>query len=295
MNVFFIGSVLFSRSMLETVLQINNLNIVGIATKKKSLFNSDHSDLSDLALINKIPYKFVKSINDENILTWIKNLSPDVIYCFGWSELIKNKLLSIPKYGIIGYHPAKLPQNRGRHPIIWALVLGLNETASTFFKMDASADSGDIISQEILQISKSDDAKRLYDKLTSLAKKQVNVFSKELIDKNITYSKQSNLKTNYWRKRDKNDGKINFSSNSKTIYNLVRALTKPYVGAHLVYNNEEIKVWKCTIGPNKDSNLEPGKILEVKNSKILIKTADKSILITKHDFVNLPKINTYAS
>ena len=46
---------------------------------------------------------------------------------------------------------------------------------------------------------------------------------------------------------------------------------------------------------NKDSNLEPGKILEVKNSKILIKTADKSILITKHDFVNLPKINTYAS
>ena len=246
-------------------------------------------------MINKIPYKFVKSINDENILTWIKNLSPDVIYCFGWSELIKNKLLSIPKYGIIGYHPAKLPQNRGRHPIIWALVLGLNETASTFFKMDASADSGDIISQEILQISKSDDAKRLYDKLTSLAKKQVNVFSKELINKNITYSKQSNLKTNYWRKRDKNDGKINFSSNSKTIYNLVRALTKPYVGAHLVYNNEEIKVWKCTIGPNKDSNLEPGKILEVKNSKILIKTADKSILITKHDFVNLPKINTYAS
>ena len=37
MNVFFIGSVLFSRSMLETVLQINNLNIVGIATKNRYL------------------------------------------------------------------------------------------------------------------------------------------------------------------------------------------------------------------------------------------------------------------
>lgn len=35
--------------------------------------------------------------------------------------------------GVLGYHPAKLPQNRGRHPLIWALALGLKKSASTFF------------------------------------------------------------------------------------------------------------------------------------------------------------------
>ena len=49
---------------------------------------------------------------------------------------------------VIGFHLAAMPANRGRHPIIWALVLGLQETASTFFFMDEGADSGDIISQE---------------------------------------------------------------------------------------------------------------------------------------------------
>lgn len=47
---------------------------------------------------------------------------------------------------LIGFHPANLPQNRGRHPIIWALFLSLQETASTFFMMDEDTDSGDIIS-----------------------------------------------------------------------------------------------------------------------------------------------------
>ncbi len=34
--------------------------------------------------------------------------------------------------GVIGCHDTMLPQNRGRHPIIWALALGLKETGQTF-------------------------------------------------------------------------------------------------------------------------------------------------------------------
>jgi methionyl-tRNA formyltransferase len=30
----------------------------------------------------------------------------------------------------------------------------------------------------------------------------------------------------------------------RAIYNLVRALTHPYIGAHLIYKGEEIKVWR---------------------------------------------------
>jgi len=64
------------------------------------------------------------------------------------SSLLKKELLSLPPNGVLGYHPAKLPQNRGRHPLIWSLVLGLEESASTFYFMDEGADSGDILSQK---------------------------------------------------------------------------------------------------------------------------------------------------
>ena len=132
MKAFFVGSVEFSRKLLETILKIQKVKIVGIATKSKSRFNTDHSDLSDLAILHGIPYKYVKDINAPHITDWIDS-PPDVVLCFGWSSLISEPLLSLCSNGVIGYHPAKLPQNRGRHPIIWALVLGLESTGSTFF------------------------------------------------------------------------------------------------------------------------------------------------------------------
>lgn len=82
----------------------------------------------------------MKDINHLNNISWIKALSPDILLCFGWSSLLKEELLRIAPMGVLGYHPAELPYNKGRHPLIWAKVLGLEETASTFFFMDQTAD-----------------------------------------------------------------------------------------------------------------------------------------------------------
>jgi methionyl-tRNA formyltransferase len=63
-------------------------------------------------------------------------------FCLGWSNLLKAEILKAAPLGVIGFHPAALPANRGRHPLIWALGLGLDETATTFFFMDKGADRG---------------------------------------------------------------------------------------------------------------------------------------------------------
>ena len=293
MKIFFIGCVQFSKTMLETLIKIHGIEVIGIATKKESNFNSDHSDLSPIAISNKIPFRYVEDINSQNVINWISKLKPDIIYCFGWSSLIKKQLLGLCSKGVIGYHPAELPKNRGRHPIIWALALGLNSTASTFFKMDEGADSGDIISQNKIFIKKNFYANDLYNLLELTAKKQLKEFTKLYLDCEVKMIKQQHNKSNYWRKRNKKDGKINFTSTSSAIYNLVRALYHPYVGAHLEYLGNEIKVWKSKFGPKIHENIEPGKVIGLKDQKILVKTIDSSIWITDHEFQKLPDINTY--
>ena len=64
--------------------------------------------------------------------------------------LIKSKILKLVKENSIGFHPSKLPYNKGRHPIIWSIVLGLKSTASSFFVInnDLNPDTGDLISQK---------------------------------------------------------------------------------------------------------------------------------------------------
>lgn len=132
MRILFIGTVEFSYKALKKLIELN-AEIVGVCTKKKSDFNSDFEDLTPLCKKADIPFKYVNDINSNENIDWIRSLSPDIIFCFGWSNLIKKDLLNLPKMGVVGYHPALLPKNRGRHPIIWALVLGLNDSGSTFF------------------------------------------------------------------------------------------------------------------------------------------------------------------
>ena len=78
--------------------------------------------------------------------------------------------------GVLGFHPSELPKNRGRHPLIWALALGLKKSASTFFFMDEGIDSGEILSQKIFDILSNDDAQSLYDKMSNNALQQIEEF-----------------------------------------------------------------------------------------------------------------------
>ena len=212
-----------------------------------------------------------------------------MIYCFGWSQLVKKQLIEFCPLGIVGYHPAELPKNRGRHPLIWALALGLEHTASTFYFMDEGADSGDILSQKKIEIEYTDDARRLYDKISFIALQQIEDFTNKLRSQNYVRVKQDHILANSWRKRGIKDGEIDWRMSSSNIYNLVRALSEPYVGAHFIYNEREIKTWKVEEVKNElYNNIESGKILEVfsKNS-FLIKCGQNCINVVYCDLDEL--------
>lgn len=292
MRIVFIGTVEFSLKALEKLITLD-ANIVGVCAKENSSFNADFADLTPLCHNNKIPYMYVENINSTQSLNWIQKLQPDIIFCFGWSSLLKKELLAIAPMGVIGYHPAMLPYNRGRHPIIWALALGLEYTGSTFFFMDKGADSGDILSQEKIKIQYEDDAQSLYSKIITTAINQIEKFIPKLT--NNTYKKisQDNTKSNCWRKRSSKDGLIDFRMSSNAIYNLVRALTKPYIGAHTRYNNQDITIWKVEEVKETTKNIEPGKVLKVQNNIITIKTYDNAINILEHQFDILPQEGEY--
>jgi len=292
MRIIYIGTVEFSKIALERLIELK-ANIVGVLTQESSKFNADFADLTDVCKKNNIPYKYVKDINENENLEWIKDKSPDIVFCFGFSQIIKNPLLSLPPKGIIGCHPAELPRNRGRHPLIWALALGLDRTASTFLFMDEGADSGDILSQEEVSIEYSDDAGTLYRKVTNVALRQIEKFLIQLQEGTYSRIPQDHTKANYWRKRNKEDGKIDFKMTGRAIYNLVRALTKPYVGAHVTYQGNEIKIWRAVEQKSDVRNIEPGKVLEISNNFILVKCCEGAILLVEHEFVSLPKVGEY--
>lgn len=288
MRACLIGCVEFSEHALKKLKELESQDIcevVGVITKKNSQFNSDFVDLGNTLLEAKGKESKLHYYSDEaKALEFIDQVRPDVIYCFGWSNLLSKSMLKAAPKGVIGFHPAELPKNRGRHPIIWALALGLPETASTFFRMDEGADSGPILSQEKLSISRKDDARTLYDKIVQVAMIQIAQFTKELSENRECLFKQDHALANYWRKRSAKDGLIDWRMEAEEIYNLVRALATPYPGAEFLSKDDElIKVWRSAVASEPvPSNFEPGKVLQVLNNRVLVKCARSSALWLEH-------------
>ncbi|MDB4794725.1 formyltransferase family protein [bacterium] len=291
MRIVFIGAVQFSEKALsKLILMKADINVVGACTVEQSNCNTDYFDLIPLCKEHNIPVKYTSDINSDETINWIRALAPDAVFCFGWSRLLKTELLNLAPFGVVGYHPTALPSNRGRHPLIWALVLGLHETASTFFFMEEGADSGDIISQRPVAISENDDAGTLYQRITETAIEQIEEFIPGLASGNYKRIPQDHSKASYWRKRNKRDGQIDWRMSARSIHNLVRGLTKPYVGAHFEIKDNLIKVWETTVVENSKKNIEPGKVLEVNEKGTLVKAGKDAVrlIITEPVFEMQP-------
>ncbi len=292
MRIAFIGAVEFSRRALERLIEIH-ADVVGVCTLKESGVNSDHSDLSRICEIHGVPWIYAPDINSDETIQWVAGKRPDVIFCFGWSRLLRERLLNLAPMGVVGFHPAALPANRGRHPLIWALVLGLKETASTFFFMDEMADHGDILSQRKIKIDDRDDAATLYEKMTLCALDQIQAFVPQLTSGSFPRIKQDEICTNSWRKRGKADGQIDWRMSARSIHNLVRGLAKPYVGAHFLYQGREVKIWRTELILDVPGNIEPGKILANTDKRPIVKCGEQGVQLLETEPAFNPTLGEY--
>ena len=286
MKIVFISGVKFGHSLLNHILN-SNLKVEAVFSyheSKKEIY-SDMIDFDDLASKFNIKNFKVNNINDEINVKIINDISPDLILVIGWSQLLKNPLLKIPKIGTIGSHPTELPKFRGRAPIPWSIIKNLKESALTLFWIQEGTDNGPILAQRKFLISQHDDASSLYEKMTSLGKIMIldnlNQIKKGKIIKIV--QDESKFIEN-WPKRTPNDGQINWKQTAKKIHTLIRASTHPYPGAYTYFKKKKLVLWKSVL---IDSSIKkPGEIMKISTNELEIGTSRGIIKLISGSFNN---------
>jgi len=284
MRIVFIGTVDFSFSCLQSMLE-RKAQVVGVFTqpREQARSNADWADLSPLCQMYRVPVFHFRKISDPETVEKIRDLKPEIIFVLGLSQLLPPEFLRIPPMGVIGSHPALLPENRGRHPLIWALVKGLKKSGLSLFYIDEGVDSGDIALQREFPIEITDTAKDLYEKIKQLGAEMVRELITSLEKGEVARIPQDHRKATYLRKRIKEDGLIRWEEGAMKAYNLIRALTLPYVGAHTFLNGKEIRIWGA-LPPGSGAcgngrGHEPGEIISVKDEGAAVWANDGPLLI----------------
>ena len=221
------------------IVGIVNLNI------KNGQEKSNYDSYFDLKKKYNLDILYIDNINHKKSLNWIKNKKPSIIIQSGWSQKFSDKVLSIPRFGCIGQHPAPLPKGKGAACVNWAIILKKKMWGDTFFLMNSKYDDGPIIAQKNFFIEDKDDVKTVYDKvcMTSIKmiRDNIDLWSVGKIKKNF----YNNYKESYFKRRKPQDGEFFLNEEAEDIFNKVRALTKPYPGAFFIYKKRKFFVWSC--------------------------------------------------
>lgn len=195
-----------------------------------------------------VPTFEIIHINNEKSL--IEKINPDLIIMCGWRQIISDEILSIPKMGIVGFHPSLLPMGRGPAPLINSILEGFSESGLSMYYISNGIDDGDIIGQEKFQIMSDDYASDLYEKCITVGKKLISKYLIQLVNGNAPRIQQDKNKVTYFKKRGIMDNEIFLERDSpEVIYRKIRAFSKPYLGAFIRIEKKKIVIWKADLFP----------------------------------------------
>jgi methionyl-tRNA formyltransferase len=193
---------------------------------------------------NGIPVFRPQKINAARWIRKIRAMEPDVLFSFHYRHMLCGNILKIPTEGAYNLHASLLPAYRGRSPVNWVLIHGEKKTGVTLHHMVDKPDAGDIVGQKEVEIAQEDTALSLYRKLTAKTSELLDELL-PLIRSGTAPRRRQDLKAgSYFGGRTPEDGKIDWAWPAQRVYNLIRAVTKPYPGAFtFLPGGEKMFIW----------------------------------------------------
>ena len=117
------------------------------------------------------------------------------------ARIIKPEILKLFKYGIINFHPGKIPETSGLDSLYWTIKKRVMPYVTAHF-IDRYVDKGKVILEKKIKVFKKDDYKsiddRIYQNQLYLLKKIINKLKKKELIKSKkvkNYSKNKQLST----------------------------------------------------------------------------------------------------
>ncbi len=212
-----------------------------------------------LAAEKDIPVYTPKTLRDEACTALLSEINPELICVVAYGKILPENVIKYPKYGCINLHVSLLPKYRGAAPMQRAIMDGESETGVTIMYMDVGLDTGDIIATEKFPIGEEDDFETVHDTSLLVGSRLLSDTIYEIEAGRATRRKQDDSLATYAKKVEKEDCRIDFSSDAKVVSARIRGVT-PIPGAFTFLNEKMLKVASVKA---VSGNGKPGEVIAV--------------------------------
>lgn len=237
LKIVFMGTPDFAVESLKTLVE-GGYNVVGVVTMPDKPVGRHQTSLSasavkQYALKQGLPVLQPERLRDEDFLQELRAWDADLQIVVAF-RMLPEVVWDMPSYGTFNLHAALLPQYRGAAPINWAIINGETQTGITTFFLDHDIDTGRIIRRAAIDISDTDNAEDVHDRLMVRGAKLVAETVDAIINDEVVTTAQEELAENIVLhpapKLFKETCRIDWTLPTKRVYDFIRGLS-PYPAA----------------------------------------------------------------
>jgi methionyl-tRNA formyltransferase len=224
--------------------------------------DSKSEEIINFCKIKNIPF-FVGNPRNGRSQNFLIENKCSVILSINYLFIIEEDVIKHPTKFAVNFHGSLLPKYRGRTPHVWSIINNEQKSGITAHLIDDGCDTGDIIEQIEIEISKTDTGASILNKFNEKYFPLVQKVIDKIENDTISFKPQDHSKATYFGKRTPEDGLIDWNWHKERIFNWVRALSNPYPGAFSFMNGTKIIIDQVSfsdIGFNDD--FENGTILQ---------------------------------
>ena len=199
-----------------------------------------------LALELGIPVMQPEKLRLPEAMEQLRSWAPELIVVAAFGQILRKDVLELPRYGCINIHASLLPRWRGAAPINAAILHGDEETGVTIMQMDVGLDTGPMLRQRSIPLTRQDTAGSVFDRLSTLGADLLLETLPDYLSGKLTPFPQPEEGVTYAPMLKKEEGQLDFTHDVYELERRVRAFN-PWPGAFMDFNGASLKIHRARV------------------------------------------------
>lgn len=242
------GSPDFALPTLKALAQ--NFEVVGVVTQPDRASGRGRElkppPVKLLAQELGIPVIQPEKLRQPEAMEQLRAWNPDLIVVAAFGQILRKDVLDLPPYGSINVHASLLPRWRGAAPINAAILHGDDETGITIMKMDVGLDTGPMLSQRSIRLTREDTAGSVFEKLSRLGADLLIETLPGYLSGKLQPVPQPEEGMTYAPMLKKEEGQLDFTRPAEELERRVRAFN-PWPGAFMDFDGTPLKIHRAHV------------------------------------------------
>jgi len=262
MRIVFFGSPDFALPSLRALIDSEH-EVVAVVSQPDRPAGRGHTATAPpvklLALEHRLDVRQPENVSEPDSVEALRALEPDVFVVAAYGQILRRRLLDVPKRSILNVHASLLPRWRGASPIAAAILNGDEVTGVTLMEMVRALDAGPMVTRVEVPISPHDTTGTLDPRLAEAGAALLAESLDAWVSGELVATPQDDSLATYAPQLTRADALLDWSLPAVDLWRRVRAFN-PWPVAHTRWRGEELRIHEAWPVPHGGPE-PPGTVL----------------------------------